>query len=200
MEAVLPDGRRINNYNEGSATVSNEELQTPRWVRDGLLPSTNKFSSKPNYSSYRDISVVELFEKFFDDEVLALTVRQTILYATPKGDIGFAATIEEICVFLGTLIVSEIRSVPSRRCYWCNSTLMRNESVYNAMRRNRFEKIMQNIHFVYNTGTYSDLSDKYAKLRPLLRLLGDRFGKHFQPEKSLSHDEAMIEYFGRHGY
>ena len=37
-EAVLPDGRRINNRCEGNKTVSNEGLQTPRWVRDGLLP------------------------------------------------------------------------------------------------------------------------------------------------------------------
>ena len=56
---------------------------------------------------------------------------------------------------------------------------------------------MQNIHFVDNTNL--DLSDKYAKLRPLLRLLIDHFANHFRPEKSFSHDKAMIEYFGRHG-
>ena len=33
----------FNNHFEGSETVSNEKLQTPRWVRDRLLPSTNEF-------------------------------------------------------------------------------------------------------------------------------------------------------------
>ena len=33
-ETVLPDGRHINNCCEGSETVSNKGLQTPRWVRD----------------------------------------------------------------------------------------------------------------------------------------------------------------------
>ena len=56
---------------------------------------------------------------------------------------------------------------------------------------------MQNIHFVDNTNL--DLSDKYPKLRPLLRLFGDQFWKQFQPKKLLSHNEAMIKYFGRHG-
>ena len=37
-ESVLLDGRRINNCCEGSETVSSKGLQTPRWVRDGLLP------------------------------------------------------------------------------------------------------------------------------------------------------------------
>ena len=189
-EAVFPDERRINNRCDGSETVNNEELQTPRWVRNGLLPSTNEFFPEANYSSYRNISAVELFEKFFNKEVLELIVSQTILYAASKSDIGFTVTVEEICVFLGILIVSRICAVPSRLYYWRNSALTRNESVYNAMQRNWFEKIMQKIHFVDNTNL--DLSDKYAKLRPLLRLLSDQFGKHLQPEKSLFHDEAMI--------
>ena len=182
-EGVLRDGRSINNWCVESETVSNEELQTPRWVCDGLLPSTNEFFPESKYSSYRSISTVELFEKLFDEEALELIASQTILYTTSKGDIGFTVTVEEICVFLGVLIVSGICAVPSKRYYWRNSRLTRKESVYNAMQRNRFEKIIQKIHFVDNTNL--DLSDKYAKLRPLLRLLGDRFEKHLNSRKKL---------------
>ena len=182
-EAVLVDGRRIYNCCEERKTVSNQGLQTPRCVRDGLLPSKNEFFPESNYSSYKYISAVKLFEKFFDKEVLELIVSQTILYATSKGDIGFTVTVEEICVFLGILIVSGICAVPSRQYYWRNSTLTRNERVSNAMRRNQFEKIVQNIHFVDNTNL--DLSDKYAKLRPLLKLLGDRYGNHLNSRKKL---------------
>ena len=137
VEAVLPDGRCINNHYEGSETVSNKGLQTPYWVCDGLLPSTNEFFPESNYLSYRNISAVELFEKFFDEEVLELIASQMILYATSKGDIiGFTVTVEEICVFLKILIVSRICAVPSRQYYWRNSMLTRKESVYNAMQRN----------------------------------------------------------------
>ena len=69
--------------------------------------------------------------------------------------------------------------------------------MYSAIRRNRFDKMIQFIHFADNSNL--DLSDKYSKVRPLIRILSSRFLSHFQPEQHLSHDEAMIEYFGRHG-
>ena len=95
----LTDGRRINNSCKGSETVSNEGLQTPRWVRAGLLPSTNEFFLESNYLSYRN-RAVELFEKLFDEQVLELIVSQTILYVTFKTDTDFTVTVEEIHVFL----------------------------------------------------------------------------------------------------
>ena len=76
--ACLTDGRRINNRCEGSETVSNKGLQTPRWVRDGLLLSTNEFFPESNYLLYKNIAA-ELFEKIVDEEALELIVIQTIL-------------------------------------------------------------------------------------------------------------------------
>ena len=78
-EAVLPDGRHINKHNKRSAPVSNGGLQIPWWVCDGFLPFTNEFFPKPNHSLYRNMAAVELFEKFFDDEVLELIERERIL-------------------------------------------------------------------------------------------------------------------------
>ena len=72
---------------------------------------------------------------------------QTIVRATFKGQTDFLVTKEEIKVFIGILIVSGIVPVSSRRMFWRNSTVTRNEAVYQAMRRSRFEKIMQYIHF-----------------------------------------------------
>lgn len=53
---------------------------------------------------------------------------------------------------------------------------------------------MQLIHFSDNSSL--DTTDKYVKVRPLVRYLTKKFMEHFQPVKSLSHDEAMIEYYG----
>ena len=72
-----------------------------------------------------------------------------------------------------------------------------NEAVYQAMRRIRFEKTMQYIHFSNNFSL--DTTDKYAKVRPLVRDMTNKFIEHFQPVKPLSHDQAMIEYYGKHG-
>ena len=65
------------------------------------------------------------------------------------------------------------------------------------MKKNKFDKIMQYLHFAGSTTLNS--SDKYAKLCSSTDLLLKRFILHFEPEYSLSHDEALIQYFGEHG-
>ena len=65
------------------------------------------------------------------------------------------------------------------------------------MRRNKFDKIMQYFSFADNTTL--NPSHKCAKLCSLTNLLLKRFISHFEPEQLLFHDEALIQYFGRHG-
>ena len=64
------------------------------------------------------------------------------------------------------------------------------------MSQNCFEKILQMLHCADISNL--DKSNKYTKICPLIQLIVDRFEHHFQPEPSLSHDKAMIEYFGQH--
>ncbi|XP_068233375.1 piggyBac transposable element-derived protein 3-like [Palaemon carinicauda] len=45
-----------------------------------------------------------------------------------------------------------------------------------------------------------DTTDKYAKVRPLVRHLTKKFIEHFQPMKSLAHDEAMVEYYEQNAW
>ena len=164
------------------------------------FPEKNMPFPEADYSKYRDFSPAELFELFFDDDlpVFDLLVQQSILYAHSKGETNFFVAPSEMKVFLGILLVSGLCPVSSRRLFWKVDSVRQNRFVSNAMRRNRFEKIMQYIHFADNS-TLGATSDKYAKIRPPVRLLLKRFGQHSQPEEKLSHDEAMIEYFGRHG-
>lgn len=75
---------------------------------------------------------------------------------------------------------------PGKRYYWQNATDMRNELVYNAMRRPRFETICRFLHFVDNNDIKAD--DKYWKLRPLTNLLKESFLKHYVPEQNMSYD------------
>ena len=139
---------------------------------------------------------IEILLQYFFDDMWNMLVDQTIVYATFKGETDFLVTKEEMKVFIGILIVSGIVPLSSRRMFWRNSSVTRNEAVYQAMRKRRFEKIMQFIHFSDNSSL--DTTDKYAKVRPLVRHLTKKL-EHFQPVKSLSHDEAMIEYYGKHG-
>ena len=200
-EAVFPDGQGLleasPNFDNDNDSTENEEYSPPSWQKNVILSTNDVIFPEANYGRYRDFSPVELFELFFDNEIISLIVDQTRKYAQSKGETKFFITPEEVKVFLGVLVVSGICPIPSRRMYWRNSTVTRNYAVYHAIRRNRFEKIMQFLHFADNSQL--DKSDKFAKVRPLARSLMKKFGQHFEPQKHLSHDEAMIEYFGRHG-
>ena len=145
---------------------------------------------------YRDFSPIQLFKLFFDEDLWNFLVNQTMVYATFRGKRDFLVTKEEMKVFIGILIVSGIVPMSSQRMFWRNSTVTRNEAIYQAMKRSRFEKIMQYIYFSNNL---LDTTDKYAKVCPLVRHLTNKFIENFQTVKSLSHDEALIEYYGKHG-
>ena len=171
--------------------------ETAKWSFGTSLTPGDCIFSEANYVKYRDFTPVQLFELIFDKDLWNLLADQTIVCAIFRWQTNFLVTKEEMKVFIGIVIVSGIVLVSSRRMFWRNSTVTRNEAVYQAMRRSRFEKIMQYIYFSNNSS--KDTTDKYAKVRLLVRYLTNKFIEHFQPVKSLSHDEAIIEYYGKHG-
>ena len=69
--------------------------------------------------------------------------------------------------------------------------------VANAMRRDKFEAIFANLHLADNS-CLDDL-DKFAKVRPLIKLLNKKFQQYAPNKEFHSFDESMCEYYGRHG-
>ncbi|XP_068225572.1 piggyBac transposable element-derived protein 2-like, partial [Palaemon carinicauda] len=169
--------------------------KTPKWSLGTSLTPGECMFPEANYAKYRDFTPTELFKLFFDDDMWNMLLDHNIIYATLKGETDFLVTKDEMKVFIGILIVSGIVPVSSRRMFWRKSSVTRNEVVYQAMRR--FEKIMQFISFSDNSKL--DTTEKYAKVRPLVRHLTKKFIEHFQLVKSLYRDEAMVEYYGKHG-
>ncbi|XP_068222212.1 piggyBac transposable element-derived protein 3-like [Palaemon carinicauda] len=197
-EAISHDERRTAE-DDGAAHSSSpiNSYKTPKWSLGTSLTPGDCMFPEANYAKYRDFTQTELFEQFFYDDMWSMLVDQTIIYATLKGETDFLVTKDEMKVFIGILIVSGIVPVSSQRMFWRNSSVTKNEAVYQAMRRRRFEQIMQFIHFPDHSKL--DTTNKYAKVRPLVRHLTKKFIEHFQPVKSLSHDETMVEYYGKHG-
>ena len=107
---------------------------------------------------------MQLFELFFDEEACELILQKTMLYAHSKGEDLFVLTISEFEVVFGISPVSGLVPVPCRRMFWRNSPMTRNEAVFNVVRRNRFEKILQMLHFADNPDLHK--SDKYTKISP----------------------------------
>ncbi|OAF63756.1 hypothetical protein A3Q56_08534, partial [Intoshia linei] len=57
---------------------------------------------------------------------------------------------------------------------------------------------MRSVHLKDNLSL--NYGDKHTKLRPLILLLKSRFMKPFVTSQNISHDEPMVEYFGRHRF
>ncbi|XP_068213979.1 piggyBac transposable element-derived protein 3-like [Palaemon carinicauda] len=93
---------------------------------------------------------------------------------------------------------SGYHTLPSRRLYWSLDADVGVELVAKAMSRDRFEEILRFLPSTDNQALNKD--DKLAKIRPLMNHLNTRFAMAYPMDQHISLDEAMIEYFGRHGY
>ena len=150
-----------------------------------------------NLTRYKDFSPRDFFELFFDDEVFDHIVNQSNLYALQKNLRDIAVTKDELKVFFAIMIISGYAYSSSKADYWSNGEDLRNHAIYNSMRRNRFDQIMRAIHFQDNLNL--DYQEKYSKIRPLITFMQRRFMEHYIPSEIISHNEAMVEYFGKHG-
>ncbi|XP_050340957.1 piggyBac transposable element-derived protein 3-like, partial [Bactrocera neohumeralis] len=163
-----------------------------QWVEDNNTRYQQIFP-EPSYLDCVNLSPHEQFEKFFDDELIEMLCTESNSYAVYCGQVNPQITTQEMRVFIGILIVTGYSFLPVRRGYWSMKQMM----ISDAMRRNRFDTIFRSIHFIDNAK--QQINDKIWKLRPYTDALKQRFQKHFHPERNLSYDESMIEYYGRHG-
>ena len=145
----------------------------------------------------KDCTPVELFELFFDDDVLEMIVNNTISYARQCGNHSFQIDKQSLQIFFALLLLSGYNVLPRRKMYWELHQDVHNEAFAKTMSTNRFDEIMRYFHLSDNSALKP--GDKFAKVRPLLVMLYERWLTFCPDEKNLSIDESMIPYYGRHG-
>nr|CAH7762079.1 unnamed protein product [Callosobruchus chinensis] len=169
-----------------------------RWIEEAdLVDSPKTVFPSPNYEPYRNMSPVQIFERFVDDDLLDHLVNETRKYALFKNFTDPQISADEIRCFIAILIVTGYDPKPSKKHYWDSIGDLKNSMVSNSMRRDRFIQIMKFIHCADNCTI--DGSDKLYKLRPFMSKVKQNFLKHFIPVEHLNFDESMIKYYGRHG-
>ncbi|KAJ8937187.1 hypothetical protein NQ318_012741 [Aromia moschata] len=99
--------------------------------------------------------------------------------------------------FIGILLLSGHLPVPRRRMFWEQRKDTQNILVADALSRDRFEFIMQNLHFCDNVQL--DPSDKFTKVSPLFHKLNKIFQEYTPYWEPHSVDQSMIPCFGKHG-
>ena len=169
-----------------------------KWRKRDIAVSKNTFKNPPSLSSFNSSTTpVRLFNLFFDDEVISLLVKRTNSYARmEKGNVKYETNENEMRLFLAILLRSGYASMPRRCMYWEGREDVANSFVPNAMARNRFDLLMQYLHFSSPSDKNDD--DKMWKIRSFYKLINERCLHYAMYASDLSIDESMIPYFGRH--
>ena len=155
------------------------------------------FFPEPDYRKFSDKSAAQLVELFLDEDIYLAIAAKSNEYGMLKHGLEPNITPDEIRVFFGVLLLSGFNSVTNYRMYWANSKLTENKVVKNSISRNRFCTVKRCFHLGSKEPAEGERIDRYSKVRLLVKHLQDKFSEHFVPEQDLSHDEAMIKYFGK---
>ncbi|XP_043245298.1 piggyBac transposable element-derived protein 3-like [Amphibalanus amphitrite] len=169
---------------------------TVTWMKPA--PSSGKptrLFPEASFSQFSGMSPNELVTLFLGEEIFDLTIKESTLYALRNGRQDPQLSREDIAIFIGILVLTSYLTAVNTRFYWQEAADTHNELICQAMTRNRFDTIKRNLHFC----SEEDPADRYWKLRPLIKILQVKYMEHFVPQQAISHDEAMIAYFGRHG-
>ena len=181
-------------------SVGKFSIYKPVWIKSDMkeADAITKFPwNLPPPKSSDQKSPVSLFELFFTPQLMQHICTESIEYASQKGEQNFYLDVPDLKLFLAVLLISGYVSLPRRPMYWEAKEDVHNILVSAAMSRNRFSSIVRNIHFANNNTL--DSSDRFAKVRPLLDHVNSSCIANFIPEQTLSVDESMVPYFGRHG-
>ncbi|XP_070550472.1 piggyBac transposable element-derived protein 4-like [Ptychodera flava] len=162
-----------------------------------------------------DASPLDFIRLFLTDEVLEIIVRETNLYAeqviAEKRRRGLLSPFsrmqrwynvnkDELSVFLGLTITMGLVDKGDLGDYWSTSEVLRTPFFPNCMSRNRYEIILQFLHFNDNEAMPVDRSsedfDPLYKIRPVYDIITRRFQEVYHPNKCLSLDEAMVPWRG----
>jgi len=138
----------------------------------------------------------ELFHEFFDDELIDYICDQSNIYATQQNRHGFDLKPFQLMNFLGFLLFTGYHKLPREDMYWENAEDCNVSIVTNAISRQSFRDTKRNLHLSDNATVSSD--DKLYKIRTYIKKLNEKFAKFGVFSHSLSIDEQMIPYFGRH--
>ena len=151
-----------------------------------------------NFERFKNLSPRELFGMIIHQEVLSYIAEKSNNYGVKKMGSPPNITENDIKIFFGILLLSGYNSPTNYTLMWSNSPNTENQLVKNAMSRDCFKLVKKCFHLgAQGPEMPSGLTDKYGKVGYLIQVLQKKYSELYVPEQNLSHDEAMIAYFGK---
>lgn len=194
---------------EDSLTAGAEMLNTEvNWTefssRQKTFTFTGKSGIQQNISS--DISCLDTYLLFVDNDIIDLIVKETNQYAqeildktavtrSSRKKQWVPTTNLEIKKFLGLLLWMGLVKVGSLSDYWSKNHLYNFTIPGKTMSRNRFQLLLSFMHFADNSSIIP--GDRLGKIQPLLDMLQMRYQKVYVPGENIVIDETLIPWRGR---
>jgi len=193
----------FSNTDTQSADSSTDEEETD-WHKNPFMESGVDFDNItviPQQPFLPEDGACDFFLKYFTDEVIHLMVEQTNLYAQQNKTLHWENTTDdELRAFIGLLVAMGLHGLPKFRLFWSTDPLFRVQPVADVMTRQRFTKLLCNLHLNDNSTALprgDPQYDRLHKIRPLLTEMNRRFQTEAVSSSSQSIDEAMIRFKGR---
>ena len=168
------------------------------WKKEDKEPIIPDFTAQSgiNADVNEETDTVDFLGLFLDDEFFKLLVDQTNLNAAqyiaahpelpPHSRIGkwVDISIPEMKTFLSLYLLTGIVIKPELQQYWSTNPLIKTEFFNNVMPRNRFQLILEFLHFndksQYNANDPN--RDRIYKVRPVIEYLVNKFKSVYTPD------------------
>lgn len=92
-------------------------LEKVTWIHSDFEETTRSFS-EPDYSKYEQMSYLDIFDAFLDDEVIGLLVEESNKYSVFCNQPNPNISKDEMKCAIGILIVTGYNELPGRDFYW----------------------------------------------------------------------------------
>ncbi|XP_050298541.1 piggyBac transposable element-derived protein 2-like [Anthonomus grandis grandis] len=198
------DDLPLSNFIKRKKVACSTKSWTLKWTKEepiyenikeeGCAEAFNKIKEE-----LQELTPLQIFEKFFDDDLYNLLQTETMRYAQQKNKYDFFVTSEDLKIFIGFLIFSGYHDLPSERGYWSEREDLGVPLVKNAFSRNAYKEIESCLHFADNFLANDNKDDKSFKIGPLFGAIKTKFQQWGVFHTFLSIDEMNVKYFGHHG-
>ena len=195
----------------GQQIVQQADLEA-QWLPVDREPNVPPFTGTPgikvplpNNPSTGDVLNLFLTDEFFD-----ILVEQTNLYAIQykrnnpnlpphsRANEWFDTTRVEMKQFIALSLLMGIVRKPEIAQYWSTNPLLKGSIFNSVMPRNRFQSILQFLHFADNSqfDPNDPDRDRLYKVRPVVEYLVNKFRTVYIPEDHISIDEELLLWKG----
>jgi hypothetical protein len=183
------------------------------WDRRDYAPLNAPFTGRPGIRvDVENMSEMDFFNLFFDDEFIDRIVVETNRYASqqiaqkaplpPNSRLSKwkETTNKEMKIFFALIIAMGITQKSNTEDYWSADETNNTPLFSKMMAKDRFLLILSNLHIVNNNDTIPHGQPGYDalfKVRPFINVLQNKFSDVYQPEQDLSFDEGTCPFKGR---